>query len=158
MEIAYSTFIEKLASYFDIEGTGYALFQKAKLWQHCLLSLDVAEVAFCFKNNTKFSHFYMLILVLWRITYLTSKLVDNGTCNLNVMLSAMSFRKLCSSEGSKQGLINDYITPIDTGGCCIHSRVSHCWTMASVLALYSRGVLIWLFEVNRKKFPEDMPK
>lgn len=48
--IAYSTCFEKLASYFDIEGTEYALFQKLKLRQHCLLSLVVAEIAFCFKK------------------------------------------------------------------------------------------------------------
>lgn len=56
------------------------------------------------------------------MSHLTRKLIDNDTCNLNIMLSAINFKGLCPSEGLKQALIYECITPIDIGGCDIHSK------------------------------------
>lgn len=75
--------------------------------------------------------------------YLTSKLADNDTCNVNIVLSAINFKGLCPNEGLKQALIYEHKTPIDIGGCDIHRKdfvQNICYgNITSVLALHSEG-------------------
>lgn len=53
---------------------------------------------------------------------LTCKLIDNDTCNLNTMLSAINFKGLCPSEGLKQALIYEHITLLTLVGVTFHSQ------------------------------------
>lgn len=75
--------------------------------------------------------------------HLTCKLTDNDTCNLNIVLSAINFKGLCTSEGLKQALIYEHKIPIDIGGCDIHRKdfVQDIYygNITSVLPLHSEG-------------------
>lgn len=80
--------------------------------------------------------------------HLTCKLIDNDTCNLNIMLSTINFKGLYPSEGLKQALIYECITPIDIGGCDIHSKEF----AQGILLLNSHISISFAFRVKKPQY------
>lgn len=64
MGIVYSRCVQKLALYFDIEGTEYALFQKGKLCQHfsSVSSCCYTEITFLLQKNPEVLTFLYVLL------------------------------------------------------------------------------------------------